>query len=1421
MKKQNKRNKLTRITLALLLILSMLGNTLVLPAVAVEGTAPTDETVLPEPSTQDREEAIRSGLSDSNLSEAPNSLSQSDGDFLPLEEDESLRDAFTKHYVDPDGYRYAVIYPEQVHYNANGEWVEVDNTLMYDSVTERYVSSNDMFTTKFSKNALSDQLVSITDGDYTLSWTVSFVNGQAAGTSPIPSISTKATMDLSASISSAVGIVTNNRKLENETTHTRNVSNIGKASSAIRYNNVFNNSVDLRYSVLHGKVEEDIILNSPDNFTSYILSVNTNGLVATKQADNSIWFVNDKNETVFTLAAPWMKDSAVAVSDDIEVSVLQKGEYAYIAYTPNAQWLNDESRVYPVLIDPSFTTRYYTNNYEDTYVYTGDIASSTRPTETMLPVGKLNGINHYTYIKILNIPTLLGYPTIDEAYFDFWVNTNTSLALDIYEVEGTWSPNTITYASQPASHRIDANIYGSSITIDSSYRVDLTNWLNNIYYDYDWAGDISAFFESDSWNGFKIGCSVNGEGYYSRIYSSEYAGTSYRPTLTIKYSYTPPSYLEDGMVVEIVNAADGSRMTVHNGSSQNGTNIYQSDSDNSLAQAFKFVYNPDSNAFRIRALCNPNAPGSVLDFEYGETINSAGYSYSNLKLYEYSSARADNQEWFILPNGYDQYAQTYRIVSCADPNLALTWCGFENGTANGTTSTSPGNIYVSEYTGSSNQRWWITTSGSFLLTGINIKTSTSSKYECPENTHRYTFTCPVSNFGDSVSWSTSNPYVATVSSGRITCLSAGEAWISATIFHLDGSQSTPYRVKIYTTKAEGVYCIYNVDNGYRLGHHGYSSISDEENIEMWNAGVPTTEPSARYAMFKFGYLGDGLYLIRSMLRSDVALCHPNGGLLMSKKITYDLNNNINTDFLWRIHSDENGYYFTPKFGDYKTITSPQSPTSGTRNVLLSHYTGTNSLQNWTLYPIETHYHGVEISNKIDTIVLGENYKFEAISYSSWSHENGHGTYIWSVVDGEELASIDEESGVLTTTGQGVVTIEVSYQHANAPHIEHWSRRHTFRVIPVAEGTYYLMNADGTMRYMQVSADSSNAIGASIETGEFTEASDQKWIFSLVEDGYYKITSEESGLALSAPFELGGDIVQTEYVGAYVQQWYISKTNYKRIKISPRSSANSYIAASTAFMWPNDEDVRLSQGSNIQTDEWYIGEEKIYVFNVNMYYDKGYFVRHGESEDDSVDKLDSYIYAVADFYYEVFGIVVNYNTASYYSSKVDWCKGSVNLTNIDNECKSNSGSHSECNVLFDTIHNHFKNRYPGNATTTSAYWTGHLIRTRSGDDETNRSYSSDYQVYILEYSFYEVDRDTGSIGVLLHELNHQLGASDHYHEDAGDGCRNSELCYTCNPLTGRPESCIMNKSEQPLNTTSTICQHCKDEIKEHLLILEGG
>ncbi len=84
-----------------------------------------------------------------------------------FEEDVALRDAYSKHYILENGERFAVIFPEAVHYKENNEWLEVDNRLTYNSATDKYVSTNPKFITAFAGHADSAEIVSVSDGEVT------------------------------------------------------------------------------------------------------------------------------------------------------------------------------------------------------------------------------------------------------------------------------------------------------------------------------------------------------------------------------------------------------------------------------------------------------------------------------------------------------------------------------------------------------------------------------------------------------------------------------------------------------------------------------------------------------------------------------------------------------------------------------------------------------------------------------------------------------------------------------------------------------------------------------------------------------------------------------------------------------------------------------------------------------------------------------------------------------------------------------------------------------------------------------------------------------------------------------------------------------------------------------------------------------
>ncbi len=241
----------------------------------------------------------------------------------------------------------------------------------------------------------------------------------------------------------------------------------------------------------------------------------------------------------------------------------------------------------------------------------------------------------------------------------------------------------------------------------------------------------------------------------------------------------------------------------------------------------------------------------------------------------------------------------------------------------------------------------------------------------------------------------------------------------------------------------------------------------------------------------------------------------------------------------------------------------------------------------------------------------------------------------------------------------------------------------------------------------------------------------------------------------------------------------------------------------------------------------------YSAAVYMFYDKGYYVRYGESEATARANLNSYLNTIANRYYELLGLQITTNGATYYNSAIDSCKNNVlscGITGTDcghdnsscniNVLCSHSNPHT---ILFNStnsVSNHFTNNTSpaGSSIVTKAFWSGHRIKTYPNVEEYNRCYSSGTSIYMLELSTAS-NRDQNSKGILMHELNHQYGAPDHYHEileagTANEHCRGGELCSDCgsNP---RPNTCIMYRSRRDITVSTVICPECKADMYTHL------
>ena len=162
-------------------------------------------------------------------------------------------------------------------------------------------------------------------------------------------------------------------------------------------------------------------------------------------------------------------------------------------------------------------------------------------------------------------------------------------------------------------------------------------------------------------------------------------------TRTASVVYTP----SEDVVYRLRNVGSGKYLNVHNGVDANTTNVYQWTADGTIEQNFRLEYK-SNGTYHIRAMCSSNGTNRVLDI-----VKSGGVVASGCNVEIYNPTDPVAQEWLF----YDMGNGMYKIVPASNTSVALTSYGSSNGSSGGQTSTSAGNVFVSTYTGDTNQLW--------------------------------------------------------------------------------------------------------------------------------------------------------------------------------------------------------------------------------------------------------------------------------------------------------------------------------------------------------------------------------------------------------------------------------------------------------------------------------------------------------------------------------------------------------------------------------------------------------------------------------------------------------------------------------------------------------------------------------------------
>ena len=380
----------------------------------------------------------------------------------------------------------------------------------------------------------------------------------------------------------------------------------------------------------------------------------------------------------------------------------------------------------------------------------------------------------------------------------------------------------------------------------------------------------------------------------------------------------------------------------------------------------------------------------------------------------------------------------------------------------------------------------------------------------------------------------------------------------------------PYISINYTSNLpNGVYAIRGANYTSRwMTVENDSVLAGSHLQQMYSTDLPTaTAIFDRSSLFKICQVGDtGRFIIRSMLNSNLTLTI-SGNEVVTKEIPSN-DNNVAIEDTFCIEWNGEGYLIYP-YGSTRAIT--MGGVSGTEPSNLStvsiDYASTGAVWSFVQYT-GLHKRGISFSYS-DPLIVGTTLTLTPIV---WATNIGFNTPRFKVdsgytdkallVDGDE----DARSSSFALRDHGTLKV-TSYVYNNTQTSSRTIATHTFNLKLVVEDGLYVIENKETEKYVQISANSANhyyTSGNHMTLGELDNESHQKWQFIHVGDGYYKILSVTTGLALcvqggTTGYE-GGALVQEPYLNTSRMKWKITQSDSGAYIIKSKISEGADLCA---------------------------------------------------------------------------------------------------------------------------------------------------------------------------------------------------------------------------------------------------------------------
>ncbi len=349
-----------------------------------------------------------------------------------------------------------------------------------------------------------------------------------------------------------------------------------------------------------------------------------------------------------------MYDSVGKASTDISVSLTATAKTVEVIYTPNAEWLADDERVYPVTIDPSVQTSQYDGNIMDVSVYYAGYIDAQAGNADYLYMG----MDYHSYIKFLNVPTIPDSLSVLGAELVMYADTlsvldeNYSGAQEfrLGKMSEAWSDQTSYWQSRsslPASANEVTYTVSSEITSNDILPKQISLEIPNTY----WGNNFNSYFTA--YNGFYV--SIDYCYLQLNVFSGNYASdATKRPCLIFRYSHIYNyTNINANKIYYLKNRYSGNYITLNNYSQAVTTAPY----NDMYNQAVSFYYNTSGGYYWI----NPYNS----DYHYG--YNATATNSSDYPLTVTQNTPSTTQWKMVKVSN-----QTYTIVSNSDPDYVIS-----------------------------------------------------------------------------------------------------------------------------------------------------------------------------------------------------------------------------------------------------------------------------------------------------------------------------------------------------------------------------------------------------------------------------------------------------------------------------------------------------------------------------------------------------------------------------------------------------------------------------------------------------------------------------------------------------------------------------------------------------------------------------